>query len=234
MFDLKEERRYRQLRKLGQDLHIPMPEAFLELEVRDKEGRVIQKHRQRSHSWVRNAYNALFSVMAGKDLNDTEEWGGGKLSLKDSAGIIRTGNGPYGYGTTSADGTEKGYRAPAGNSYSGIQVGSGVGVESFEEYVLGTQIENGTDPGKLAHAESEPHSITYTAGTKTLKNELARYFNNNSGGAIDVNEVALRPAAIEPMSGYYLFSRDKLPETVTVPDTGQLKVTYTIQLTYPA
>ncbi|GAI82076.1 unnamed protein product, partial [marine sediment metagenome] len=31
-----------------------------------------------------------------------------------------------------------------------------------------------------------------------------------------------------------MVTRDKLASTVTVPDTGQLKVTYTIQLVFPA
>ena len=59
-----DERKYRQLKKLGQELRIPIPEAFWELEVRDKDGKVIQRHKQRSHSWVRNAYNFLFSELA--------------------------------------------------------------------------------------------------------------------------------------------------------------------------
>ncbi|MBA7585898.1 hypothetical protein ES708_27890 [subsurface metagenome] len=50
-----------------------------------------------------------------------------------------------------------------------------------------------------------------------------------------MNEVAL---AVQAMAGggavKWLQSRDHLASTVTVPDTGQLKVTYTIQLTYPA
>jgi len=73
-------------------------------------------------------------------------------------------------------------------------------------------------------------------GAKLLKNELVRYFNNNSGGDVNVNEVALvdyvgcRGSAIDKV----FMSRDKLASTVTVPNTGQLKVTYTVQLTYPA
>ncbi|GAI36690.1 unnamed protein product, partial [marine sediment metagenome] len=38
MLDLKEERKYKRLRKLGQELHIPIPEAFWTLEVFDKDG----------------------------------------------------------------------------------------------------------------------------------------------------------------------------------------------------
>jgi len=66
---------------------------------------------------------------------------------------------------------------------------------------------------------------------------MVRYFNNNSGGDIDVNEVGLvmnQPQGGSTVYGKRLQARDKLASTVTVPNTGQLKVTYTIQLTYPA
>ena len=69
-----------------------------------------------------------------------------------------------------------------------------------------------------------------------MKNDLARYFNNNSGGDVSVNEVALSLRGYKPGSTVpynYMTARDKLITTVVVPDTGQLKVTYTVQLTYP-
>ncbi len=242
MVDLKEERQYERLRKLGQQLHIPIPEAFWELEVTDKNGKVIQRHRQRSHSWTRNAYNHLFCQLAGKDLDD-DTFGAGKLSLKQQAGAIRHDDMPsllvYG-GEGSVDGLATasfsgGYRAPADNDEVGILVGSGVAAESFEDYILQTKIASGSGAGQLAHIQSEAHSITYEAGTKTLKNQLVRYFNNNSGGSVDVNELGLVCCLQRPViPDEYLLSRDKLGATVSVPDTGQLKVTYTIQLTYPA
>ncbi|GAH53720.1 unnamed protein product, partial [marine sediment metagenome] len=62
--DLKEERKYRQLRKLAQELHIPMPAAFIALEVFDRNGKPLQRHCQKGHSWTRNAYNVLFGTLA--------------------------------------------------------------------------------------------------------------------------------------------------------------------------
>ena len=64
------ERKYQQLQKLGQELKIPTFEAFLEFEVRDGNGKTIHHHRQRSHSWVRNAYNHLFCQVAAKDASE--------------------------------------------------------------------------------------------------------------------------------------------------------------------
>lgn len=246
MFDPKEEQRYEQLRKLGQQLHIPIPEAFWELEVRDKDGRLIRRHRQRSHSWVRNAYNALFQGLSGQMAKD-QTWGAGLLSMKNYAGNIfplvgedyfiafggdGAGSLPCGTNTLRSN-TMLGAAAFDG---CGIQVGSGTNAESFEDYILQTQIAHGAGAGQLSYAESEAHSPSYT--DTTWKNELVRYFNNNSGGSIDVNEVALMAHVINYIGAgdgsHYLYSRDKLPGTVAVPDTGQLKVTYTVQLTFPA
>ncbi|MBA7524808.1 hypothetical protein ES705_16952 [subsurface metagenome] len=232
MMDI-EERDYRQLRKLGQKLHIPIPEAFLELEVRDQDGRVIQRHKQRSHSWVRNAYNAMFINLAGKDPDDVT-FGAGLLSMKDTGGVIVSVSAPLFYASsTSLDGTGQGYRAPAGDDDRGIVVGSGVAAESFEDYALETKIANGTAAGQLSYVESAAHSITWIGGSLTLKNALIRYFNNNSGASVEVNEVGLIVFSYYSVQEY-LVSRDKLASPVTIPNTGQLKVTYTVQLTYPA
>jgi len=234
-----EEKEYKQLKKLGQKLHIPIPEAFLELEVRDRDGRVIQKHKQRSHSWVRNAYNMLFGQLAGKDLKDTT-FGAGLLSIKDTDGTIRYDGATY-FGrkdttlTNSLDGTSLGYKAPAGNDTKGIIVGSGTNAESFEDHTLQTKIANGTGAGQLSYVQSELHVISYDAGTKVLKNSLVRYFNNNSGGDVSVNEVGIVGyGSVYLTYCSWLMSRDKLATTVTVPNTGQLKVTYIVQLTFPA
>ncbi len=229
------ERRYRQLQRLGQDLKIPTFEAFLELEVRDGNGRITHHHRQRSHSWVRNAYNHMFSQLAGKNANDTT-FGAGKLSIKDTGATLRNASTPIGQSNADIDGTSYGYRGPAGNDTWGIQVGSGTNAESFEDYQLQTKIANGVGAGQLSYIEQDSHVIAYNAGTKLLSNTQIRYFNNNSGGSVNVNEVAL--VVNQPQGGSvygkWMQSRGKLAATITVPNTGQLRVTYTIQLTYPA
>ncbi len=234
---MQEEPLYEQLRRLGQRLHMPIPEAFWEIEVWDGNGKVVQRLKQRSHSWVRNAYNMMFCYLAGKDI-DHSAFGAGYLSLKDTGGAVQYGSGPVCLGQgVSADTTSWGYRGPAGNDTYGILVGSGTNPESFDDCDLQAKISNGTGVGQLTYVESESHSITWTPGTLTFKNALARYFNNNSGGSIDVNEVALALRGYDPGSSVprnYITTRDKLASTVSVPDTGQLKVTYTVQLTYPA
>lgn len=235
MVDLKEEQKYEQLKKLAQELHIPLPEAFWTLEVFDKDGKLLQKHHQRSHSWTRNAYNHLFCEMVAKDADDAT-FEAGKLSGKDTGGLVKNGAGSIAHKydqTLDAPDASYGILTPADQDIKGIQVGSGTDAESFEDCVLQTKIVSGSGPDELSYVASEDHSISYA--DTTLQDEQVRYFNNNSGGNVEVNEVALVDGIyVGTIAQFFLMSRDKLGATVTVPDTGQLKVTYTIQLAYPA
>ena len=243
--DPKEELGYDELRRMGQRLHIPIPEVFIKLEVFGRDGKLVQRHHQRSHSWTRNAYNMMFSQLAGAPPSDVT-FEAGKLSQKATSGTIhhglfpfcmaypRIGGSPYTY----PYGLDLGYRAPAPNDDYGILVGSSTDADGFENYVLIAPIIDGTGAGQLNYVQSEENTMSYAA--LALKNELIRYFNNNTVGLtdVDVNEVALvcKTGRVSGLTttDFILMARDHLASTVTVPSTGQLKVTYTIQLTYPA
>jgi len=233
-----EEKKYEQLRKLGQELHIPVPEHFIELEVTDKNGKVLQTLKQRSHSWVRNAYNMLLSQMASKNMDDAGSFGAGFLSIKDTAANIQNGNiGAYvgSSGSSSAVNLESSvaFRAGAGVVTHGIVVGSNAGAWTFEQYVLLTPIAEGVGADQLNYIAMSVPTKSYAALTWTIT--WVRYMNNNSGGNISVNEVCIIAlGSAGTLQKYILFSRDVLGAPVVIPDTGQLKVTYTIQLAYPA
>lgn len=231
-----EEREFDELRRMGQKLHVPIPEAKWKLEVL-MGGKIVQSYETRSHSWTRNAYNLLFSQLAGKNCDDAATFEGGKLNGRDTDGNVWHGNFPGAISRDgSADDTTYGYRASAGNDDYSILPGYGIGAENFENYALTSPIIHGTtnDGHHLSFITSQVHSISYAV--LTLKNELIRFFNNNSGGSVDVKEMALvfrgRMGGVNPFN--YLVTRDLLGSTVTIPDTGQLKVTYTISLTYPS
>jgi len=205
-----------------------MPETFIEFKVTMPNGDVTHHHQQRSHTWVRNAYNHLFSQIAAVNCLAADG-----LSVKDTGGTERTGNFPVGYSDYSqnfkTDG--HGYKAAAADTTRGIVVGTGSDPEDFDDYALGNQISNGTGAGQLSYIASEVYSVS-TVGT-VKKTELVRYFNNNSGGAITVNEVGLYLGLWAGNIIKMMTCRDLVSGGVEVPDTGQLKVTYTIQLTYP-
>ena len=233
MVDLKEEQRYRQLRKLGQDLHIPIAEAFLTLEVFGKDGKLIQRHHQRSHSWTRNLYNFMWGWTAANNYGHGGYAAGG-TALKAITGATVT-NLLYGW-VFDPEEVGHGYRGAIGITDQGIQVGTGVTAESFEDYVLDTLVAHGNGAGQLAYQAGEAPVLSYVP--LTLTTTASRYFNNNSGGSIVVAEVGIvsDPAYGSAGGNHYhiMMARDLLGATVSVPDTGQLKVTYTIQLVYPA
>ena len=233
----KEEKDYRKLARLGWRLGIPAIEAFLELEVLDGDGRVVHSSRQRSHSWVRNTYNLLFCQAAV-----VENATGSGLQLIDTGGVTRSGSGTQPASGWSSSGTgnqriyvSSGYGLLAGSGIDtfGIIVGTGAGLESFENYALASKIAAGNGAGQLAYSAMEAPLVTNEGTTK--KATWARYFNNNSGALVMVNEVGICAFGTNDSSGLYmLLCRDLVSSGIGVPNTGQLKVTYIVQLTYPS
>ena len=90
--DPREEKEFDTLRRMGRKLHVPIPEAKWKLEVFLGE-QLVQSYEARSHSWVRNAYNMLFSELAAVNADDAA-FGAGKLNIKDSGGTIREAGNP--------------------------------------------------------------------------------------------------------------------------------------------
>ncbi|MFH1141273.1 MAG: hypothetical protein V1724_06370 [Chloroflexota bacterium] len=247
--DLAEEEDFRLMTEISKRRHIPFLQGRWVLEVFDKPveqgGVLILRHMERAHSATRNYYNWLFSQGAGKDANGTP-FGGGQVSIKNTAGTNQTGAFPIGLGhngtrdtnlawTSAEGGGSAGFRGGSGDATTGIVVGSGVGAFSFEDFKLGTPIANGTGGGQLSHVLGEAVVLSYVGGTLTLTATHARFFNNNSGGNIDLNEVALymHGSSADVVVDNYAVERTVLGATVTIPATGQLKVTYIISLVYP-
>ncbi len=224
-----------ELIKLGKRLGVPIIQAFLELEVRDNQGKVIARHRQRSHSWVRNAYNQLVSQLMGINCLDVT-FGAGKITLKETDGNICSFARCISIAGSTSDPEAVGYayRAGAGIDTFGILVGSGVTAETFEDWFLDTQIANGVGAGQLSYVEADAPVKEYTPATKVYQVKHIRYFNNNSGESIDVKEIGLVTSGDVGGVRVWMNARDLLPSPVAVPDTGQLKVTYTLEITYPA
>ncbi len=221
------EREYQKLAALGQKLGVPIPQAFLEMKVTMPDGRVVHHHRQRSHSWVRNAYNVIFSQIAcvntlglfGPGTTACKSTGGGNIAQVSAIGMVTD---------SSQLQTGRGYTAIAGSVASGIVVGSGAAVESFEDFVLQTPIANGVGAGQLSYIQSNAYVVSYNAGTLTLSMTATRFMNNNSGGDVLVNEVALYAIGSNLGATTWCKSRDHLGATITIPNTGQLKVTYVV------
>lgn len=215
--------------ELARILRIPIVRAYLEIEVRDKDGKVIVKRKQESHSWQRWAYHLIFSELAAVNAHTDDG-----LGVTDTGGSVRSGAYAFAlHHSLTQKANNYGYTAPADSALIGIVVGTGIGAESFEDHALGTLIASGEAAGELSYSASAAYAVTTVDTTK--KNTLVRYFNNNSGGAITVNEVGLYIRAyVDNDLRYVMTARDLVSPGVEVVDTGQLKVTYTIELIYPS
>lgn len=225
------------LKKACNQLHVPHMNIWLDMEVIGADGKTIKKIHQRSKSWTRNAYNIMFSIIAGVNRSDLT-FGSGLLSLKDINGTVAAIINACQFETDMQSAGYCGFIGAGSSNNMGVCIGTGVTVESFEDYKLITPVAPGNGTGQFYILQSQPYVVSY--GALTLTNTLLRYFNNNSGSAITIGEVALIGTIMSGggFSGNYfsniVFSRDKLAVPISVPDTAQFKVTYTINLVYPS
>jgi len=221
MHPIKTEEKYLEFEKLSRILQIPVPLAHLGVEVKDKDGNITESYQDRSHSWNRNFYNHLYCFACYMHSTDTDTFGAGHLNAKTYSGSV------YNIMRTAP---EMKLIADIGIDTYGIQIGTGDTSEDYEGCTLVSKIGHGTGSGEMSYQASPTGIPTYTPGTKTWDTVFERIFNNNSGGSIIVAEVGLMAL----IASNVLLSRDILSSAVTVAEAGQLKITYTISMAFPA
>jgi hypothetical protein len=167
-------------------------------------------------------------------------YGAGLMNIKNVYGSISQA---AGYQISTAQGDVRtnsiGYHAANGRVLTGINVGTDTATdETFDDSNLVSPVIEGTvnDGQHLSHVESNAYVLSYDIPTKTYTATHIRFINNNSGGDVTIGEVALIAAGYCLGVGGIEFctSRDHLLTPVVIPNGGQLKVTYTISLVYPA
>ncbi len=239
------EAKYQRLEALGRKLGVPILGAKLDLQVM-KDGKMITHHKQRSHSWVRNAYNLAIEQLGSINPTDAT-FGAGLLSFKSVVGDIIRYTGTYvpavarvNYYDPETEENEsvgRGARAAANDEGHGLVVGTNGDPESFEHYDLLGRIPAGLGAGQLSMLAQEAHNLTYDAETKTLTNTMVRFMNNNSGGDITVREVGfiikMQTGTATNMKNF-LLSRDVVSPEILIPNAGQIRIQYDISLVYPA
>jgi len=112
----------------------------------------------------------------------------------------------------------------------GIVVGTGVGAVAPTNYALGAKIAHGNGAGQLEYGGNEILPIVIAAPSASFI--IRRYFTNNSGGAITVQEAGIY-AKITITTNYAYaacIARD-LTGAVAVANTEILRVTYVPQIT---
>lgn len=230
---IKPEVDYEEMNRLGKKLGIPVPQMYVKLETSYPDGTPGQVYESRSRTFNRNFWNIALGVMAESSAG-TATFGAGFLALKDTGGTIRTMNyavgGSSGYGVHSFNWVGA---ATAGVTTAGIVVGAGVTAESFEGFALSNKLAHGTTAGTISYNASAGHTATYDAPTKTWTGTCPRIFNNNSGGTLSITETGIY-CNNQSAGTYTMTSRDLLGTAISLLNSGQLTVTYTLTLVYPA
>jgi hypothetical protein len=200
-----------------------LPKAVIEFEVRDKDGKLIQKGKFPAKSWVGNIIGLLSAILS--------TWGstsGGNVvysrsDLTDTGGASKTmALGSYYSGVTL------GAQAPTGETTAGIVVGSADTPVSIGQYALVIPIGHGTGSGQLQYGAT---TVEPMAKNSTWLFRVLRTFSNASGATVTVREIGLYVRLGTSSSPYYyscMLARDVPASPINVPNGSTLTVRYII------
>jgi hypothetical protein len=222
--------KFKEYLELTNELKIPTTFAHYQVDVFSPDDIIKESIKDRSHSYVRNGYN-LLTIMSTQIQDEVEStFGPGSLKMKSFSTSLY-------YQTWTQSFMFSDTYATAGRDWSGIIVGTSNTVEDFEAYILGTRVLHGTGSGQLSYQAQTGSGPTYDSGTKTWTKTYSRFFNNNSSGTININELGMCYSGMESYSDpawTALMIRDVLPAPVEVLNLYRLKVTYEFSMVFPA
>lgn len=230
-------KRIASVEKERQRLHLPaVPIMFYKIDIYSPQGEHTLEYKFRSKSWNRNFYNYTACLQMGLASNTGgTTFEAGKMPMKDTGNITKQTSFIFiPRDSTYNAGDPTAFYGGAGIDTQGIVVGTGNIAESFEHYALNAKCANGNGAGQLSYTSESVGAMTYDAPTKKLTTTLIRIFNNNSGASIIITEVGWYIKLFVSAYNFFMLSRDLLASSVEVLNAGQLTVTQTIELTYPA
>ena len=179
--------------------------------VKDKDGKIIKVHKQKSHSFVANFMYMLATFFFNTD-----------YTWKDINGTSNT----YSF-TNEAAGA---YVSGSLWRINSILIGTGTATPTPNDYALGNQIANGTGNGQMVY-----NSISFVAPSvngNTTSATIEQTFQNQSGNPITVTEVGIKTETLgSSYWDYLLIVHDLLSSPITVPNNAVLTIIYTISVT---
>jgi hypothetical protein len=213
--------------------------GYIEVEVRDREGRIVGRGRHEMRSFINN----LLRILEG----EMKAIGGVALSYSanspvTSATVIKidgssaTAYTEYYYG--SGGGVPFAVKAPDNDDSYGIVVGSGTIGVALDQYAPASKIPHGTGSGQLDYGLSSYEDLGLDTGVSppVYRFRVMRTFSNLSGAAININEVCILARCYWRDGGTivndvkFLIARDALPTTYTIPTGGTATVVFTIEV----
>jgi hypothetical protein len=122
--------------------------------------------------------------------------------------------------------------AIAGVDSYGMVIGTGNTPVALTDYILATQIAQGTGANQMRYAASSYQAGKISSGANRSY-KLLRFFANDSGGAITVKEVGFIARPYNHLIGQFniLICRDVLGAPVTVNDGEGITVEMSFQIT---
>jgi len=190
------------------------PKVYIEIEVRDRNGNIIEKRKEPSRTWVQNFMNLLWGIFSGAPF---------QVTLPNaSTNTVNISRCCDAYLTVNAGQNDDSF---------GIVVGSGTTAYSVSQYTLSQQIQNGTGNGQLLYGSTTVNTVVDTGSSLVI--QIVRTFTNDSGSSVSVNEIGLMISVGQSCANWkFLIARDVLSSGVTVPNGSTLTVRYIVTMTY--
>lgn len=180
-------------------------EAYIQTEIRDKNGQLKHFEKKKANSLVRGFIDALYALMAGVNLASCKNVSGGSYTITPYVNDLVV---------TPA----------AGDASYGIWVGSGSQAVSITDYNLGSKISHGSGAGQLNYLTTTSTNPATLGSTHSFT--ISRGFTNLSGSPISVSEVGM--IAFVTGSNQTLIERTLMSFSIANGATGI--VTYTMQI----
>jgi len=212
------------------DRHEPTFNVYLTVVVRDKKGRVINVHRQRSHSPTYNFRTAILPEQWYQETGTSASWTNTSGTTKTIIGIP---NGTH--SLISYPNSHTNYQT----YLVGIIVGSGQQSNPASAYNLAAPISNGTGAGQLVYqAPTLPSQIMINGNSAYFY--IEQTYVNQSGGTVTITEVGIVvevylteytvSSSTMYNQGNILMWYDVLSSSISVPNGGSVTIYYTFMV----
>jgi hypothetical protein len=201
---------------------------MIEVEVRDKDGKILSKTTEKAHSWLKQWIQIIKAEFATRSQVTT---GDGNETITYESGASNT----YPRNTSSTIACYSMNLSTLGDSADvthGIIVGTSDLANGLTTYMLGAKVGHGNGGGQLMYGTETVEAITNPSGL-TYQFRILRPFTNSSGVSITVKEIGLlvKKADNAGTLRSYLIARDVLTSPQAVPDAATLTVRYTVPIT---
>lgn len=227
-----ESRVFEEMRPLCKQLDIPLLNAKIGLKVLAPDREVLVDRNFFSHSFTLNQLNSMLTLCCFTYADDSGNFGVGYNSGKDKNGVIQSSGSEQLFTTWGVqEAVDKGFMASITTTSVGTIIGTDNTAEDITDYDLNAAIAHGSGGGQMLHAASV-HSSGWNAGSSYYWVNYNREFQNDSGGSITVNEMALRRFTNTLASYVFVMSRDLISGGQAVADGETLAVDYELRHSY--